>query len=89
MRSKQTGHVGNSNSEGVGGGAGLVEIWVAAAADEEADTAGIAGRGPWEGKNGSFDISGKATEEAWLLEEGFWNCIDLMKTTWQFSGYLC
>lgn len=71
MRSKHTGHVGSSNSEGVGGGAGLVDIWVAAAAEEEAEMAGIAGLGPCEGKKGSFEISGKATDEAWLLEEGF------------------
>jgi hypothetical protein len=71
MRSRQTGHVGSSKSEGVGGGAGFVEIWLATVADEEAATAGIAGLGPCEGKNGSFEISGKATEEAWLFEEGF------------------
>jgi hypothetical protein len=53
-----------------------VEIWVAAA-DEEA---GIAGLGPCKGKKGSFEISGKATDEDWLLE-GFWNCIDFINKT--------
>lgn len=73
MRSKQTGHVGSSSSEGVGGGAGLVDIWVVVATDEEAEMVGIAGLGPCEGKNGSFEISGKATDDDWLLEDGFWN----------------
>lgn len=49
----------------------MVDIWVAVAAEEEAEMAGIAGLGPCEGKNGSFEISGKATDEDWLLEEGF------------------
>lgn len=35
MRSKQTGHVGNSKSEGVGGGAGFVERLVATDPDDE------------------------------------------------------
>jgi len=35
IRSKQTGHVGNSKSDGVGGGAGFVDRLVATGAEDE------------------------------------------------------
>jgi hypothetical protein len=72
MRSRQTGQVGSSEREGVGGGAGLVERgW---AVDDSA------GPGECDGEKGSFEISGK-TAGCWRFDsisadEGEANCID-------------
>lgn len=58
IRSKQTGHVGSSSKEGVGGGAGLVDIVVAVPKDPPAG-------GINTGENGSLSIfPGKFSDEA-------------------------
>ena len=81
--SKHTGHVGNSRSEGVGGGAGFVDIVAAV------------GGGPCcgvveTGEKGSFSIyPGKFSGDAGLRLLQDINWIDLINTTWQFSGFIC
>ena len=81
IRSKQTGHVGSSSKEGVGGGAGFVEIAVAGVKDPPAE-------GIITGENGSLSkFPGKFSDRCdfKLVEDINW--IDLMNTTWQFSGF--
>lgn len=54
MRSRQTGQVGSSKSDGVGGGAGLV---VRCGGTEAAGR----GTGEWDGENGSDLREGKTS----------------------------
>ena len=97
MRSRQTGQVGSSIREGVGGGAGFVGGRVAAVVDEEgvdfegADgvVAGAPGGGEevraMEGVKGSLVMSGKEEVCPHSLG-GRRKEMDLTKTIWQFSG---
>ena len=75
MRSRQTGQVGSSISDGVGGASGFV------VRDELVGCRVDGG----EGVKGSLVISGKEVEG--VVGEGVTKAIDLTKTTWQFSGY--
>lgn len=89
MRSRQTGHVGSSISEGVGGANGLVVRVDATVEDCGVDvmlpeTDGITSLLEVAGVNGSFVMSGNdEVSETWL---GVRNSTDLMNTTWQFSA---
>lgn len=91
MRSRQTGHVGSSTKAGVGGASGLVVNELASellsTEGEAFDPRSIAAFCSCEaaGVNGSFVRSGY--EEGSRVEESLsWKLIDLMKTTWQYSG---
>lgn len=72
IRSRQTGHVGSSMREGVGGGNGLRKEAVTV----DAVAAGV---------KGSCVSSGNDVL-LWWGEVGVWKVIDLMKATWQVSG---
>lgn len=61
MRSRQTGQVGSSTREGVGGGRGF------RASGEAAESAG---KVDWVGVNGSRDMSGKEAVVSVWFEEG-------------------
>lgn len=84
MRSRHTGHVGSSTSEGVGGAKGLVVRGDASAEDFVVDEVPVETGTDTsvfevEGVKGSFVISGNdVVPEAW---PGVWNSTDLMKTT--------
>lgn len=89
MRSRQTGHVGSSISEGVGGARGLAVRVDATVEDCEVDVT-LPGTDvtisllDLAGVKGSLVISGNdELSETWL---GVRNSTDLMKTTWQFSA---
>lgn len=83
IRSKQTGHVGSSTNEGVGGATGFVEREEGVSLDEVTappvalDASDIA----WDGcgVRGSFLRFGKVEESPLSID--VWNRIDLMKTT--------
>ena len=82
MRSKQTGQVGSSIREGVGGAIGLVEREV-----EGCKVLVVDGMGEFlliDGVKGSFVMSGN--DASWPGRSCVLNSIDLTKTTWQFSG---
>lgn len=85
IRSKQTGQVGSSTNAGVGGAIGF-ELR-GADGSEGCSTVlvpfDVSIRGG-EGVNGSLVMSGK--EGSSLSAWGIRSSIDLMKTTWQFSG---
>jgi len=74
MRSKQTGQVGNSINDGVGGAKGLVD-----------EGMGALKRDRGAGVNGSMLFCGKLLASD-TSESGLRNSTDLIKTTWQFSG---
>lgn len=74
MRSRQTGQVGSSTRDGVGGGNGFKARL--APTPGSVDT-------PKLGVNGSCLVSGK---EFVLSSKGVWKTMDLMNMTWQFSG---
>ena len=59
IRSRQTGQVGNSTREDVGGGSGFVLREVARELDSEAPGIGAVGVGLAVGVKGSFDMDGK------------------------------
>jgi hypothetical protein len=90
IRSRQTGQVGNSTSDGVGGACGFAvrdEASDGASTGEETPAAG--GRGATgcfvgTGAKGSFVRSGY--EVGSRFESPFWKFMDLTKTTWQYSG---
>lgn len=75
IRSRQTGQVGNSTSDGVGGGNGLRARLVPILES---------GATPRLGVNGSWLVSGK---EGLSCANGVWKTMDLINITWQFSGY--
>lgn len=81
MRSRQTGQVGSSISDGVGGARGLEVREVGlreVSCGERGRCWGVVVKGScvfWGNAGGS-----------WMSESGVTNSTDLMKTTWQFSG---
>ncbi len=87
IRSRQTGHVGNSMRSGVAGAIGfmlrdLVESEeLGATVLAELDFSVLCG----EGVKGSLVMSGKDGSCPSICCT--LNSIDLMKTTWQFSGF--
>jgi hypothetical protein len=81
MRSRHTGQVGSSTRAGVLGANGLT-LNVVAIGDSAVDEFPVF----WsDGTKGSLFMLGKL-EFCSLLSE-LWNVIDLMKTTWQYSGF--
>ena len=81
IRSRQTGQVGSSTREGVGGGAGFDDREVVFDGRGFEDGGGEAAS---EGVKGSWRMSGKES----VLDCGPPENVMLrMKTTWRFSGY--
>ena len=86
IRSRQTGHVGSSIRDGVGGAIGFVLSEDVATVPDggnlDVGEVGEVGGAAWpfpEGVNGSLVMSGK--DDSWLVVEGALNSMDLTKTT--------
>ena len=86
MRSRQTGQVGSSTRDGVGGGSGFVATTTAVELAES--DVGIEGRGG-EAENGSLGVFGYVVSvfESLGMDSGeLVISTDFRKTTWHVSG---
>jgi hypothetical protein len=85
IRSRQTGHVGNSISDGVGGARGLAERG-AVESPEDALTAAPRDRAGVEMSDKEDEESSETSVTLEAVEVATWISTDLTKTTWQVSG---